>query len=412
MRRFVITFGFIAACLAVFAISCRPGSEGGNGVTARGGSPSIFLPPATAESRAPTILALFVTVSEPSEKFREPLEAKPLKYAETDARNIADDLHYLGVPRENVITLTQEKATGDGIISAVKDDLARRAQRHDTVFVFFFGHGTRRDGESHLAARDRLLSVKSLLKALGDVPADKLVFVMDACHSGEPGGPQFLPLSEEVSRAGKGVLIISSARAEQSAYESDALRGGVFSHYLSEVLRNSAKYDRNGDEWLDLTEIIEPVRQKVKAWAKSHEREQEPVDRLVHWTYSQTLLPVRKEWSVEVLAPVRTARVRVRFPTSAVARGDLILVVAPRNSPGQYWPQSQAVIRRGDQSPWEGMVYLGKDSTDVGGEFRVLLVPLDSALTQAMIERPGGGLVSPALNKLSIRAEHKVIRTR
>ncbi|MBD3341745.1 MAG: hypothetical protein GF353_21750, partial [Candidatus Lokiarchaeota archaeon] len=61
-----------------------------------------------------------------------------LKYPEKDARGMADLLRSQGF---EVITLYNQQATREAIISKMQDYIARKVKRNDRVVIFFSGHG-------------------------------------------------------------------------------------------------------------------------------------------------------------------------------------------------------------------------------------------------------------------------------
>lgn len=126
---------------------------------------------------------------------------RPLRFAAGDARDLATLLVQNGgyVP-EDVQLLVNDQATREAIYTALRS-LRSKVREEDTVVIFFSGHGTvgtARDGTSHYylvpydgrindlyrtAIRDDALE-----ELVGQLPSKKVIFVLDACHSGEIRG--------------------------------------------------------------------------------------------------------------------------------------------------------------------------------------------------------------------------------
>jgi hypothetical protein len=340
---------------------------------------------------------------------------KPLQYAQADARDLAAALEYLGVPAASITTLRNAAATTSGIREELRR-LARKAAAPDTLLVFFLGHGVAdAAGNSQLIAHDRPLPVKELLELLGEIPAERLFLIMDACASGQPGRPQFLDEWPTLSRSRGGLAWLSSARPGQAAYEASELGHGVFSDQLIRVLRHSARHDSNRDGKLDWNEIGESVQAEVKAWTRGLHHDQEPQFGTTHWTGVPTLLNVRNEWSVRVLNADRQARVEVRFPPHELARNEALwLLVAPRQD-DWYWPQHHAVMRAKDGPVSQQMVYLGEEHVGQGETFRILLIRADPALGQrlSVAQQIRRNLVGdPFRDEELLKAEVEVTRPR
>ncbi len=63
-----------------------------------------------------------------------------LRYAENDAREVAERLQKLGFPRANIVRLTGPKATRDAIVNSL-ERMDERMGPQDRLFVFAAGHG-------------------------------------------------------------------------------------------------------------------------------------------------------------------------------------------------------------------------------------------------------------------------------
>lgn len=182
---------------------------------------------------------------------------EPLLFATQDATRVADVLEDLGdIPSENIVRL---RDVDSDRLQASLDDLANRIERRkgeaETLLFFYYsGHGDA-DG-LHLSGTE--LGFGPLLEALGDVPVDVRVLVVDACQSGEltrlkgasPAEPFEIQADDRLDT--EGMAIITSSSIGEDAQESDRLQGGVFTHHFLSGLKGAA--DASGDHRVTLTE--------------------------------------------------------------------------------------------------------------------------------------------------------------
>jgi hypothetical protein len=146
---------------------------------------SLLTTPLVAQERVGRH-ALIIGVSQYQNPAASPLKGVP--YDVISAGKIADAM---GVPRSNQIVLQDDKADKASIIREL-DSLAKRVAPGDRVLVYFSGHGTRwpdaqgkcleglypYDGQSITHAE-----FAQHISPLGKI-ADKLITIVDACHSG------------------------------------------------------------------------------------------------------------------------------------------------------------------------------------------------------------------------------------
>ncbi len=168
-----------------------------------------------------------------------------------DARAIAEVLRNpqsCGYPPEQVTLLADTAASRPAILAAL-DTLAARVSAHDTVFVFYAGHGAHGDDGYYLTTHDTHMAGRKvavgtgireaeMIAKLRAIKAQRLLFIVNACHAGEispvlaPGeepqrpepveGLTGTPLPPEVTAAllgtGAGRVIISACRENQYAF--------------------------------------------------------------------------------------------------------------------------------------------------------------------------------------------------
>jgi uncharacterized caspase-like protein/Tfp pilus assembly protein PilF len=186
-----------------------------------------------------------------------------LKYSAKDARDFRDFLvNNAHFAPDHVRLLTDEKATKKNIEECYGDKwLPHVAAPEDLVVLYFSGHGSPSqsdtvEGINYLVAYD---TDKDSLYATGikiqdftnqlkkRVHTDRMVLVMDACHSGaaEATGAKGLFRAKNVSVdeivQGSGQFVICSSQPNQVSWESKKYANGVFTHYLIEGLKEKDK---------------------------------------------------------------------------------------------------------------------------------------------------------------------------
>lgn len=179
----------------------------------------------------------------------------PLRYAEADARRIADALAELGGFRGDRV-LVLRGPTPDAVQAALIDlnDRIRTRGEPALLVVFYSGHADARalhlgEGELPLGRLEQLVR--------GSAATFRLLIV-DACRSGaltrvKGGAPVAAPAIRLAERLpSDGVVFWTSSSANEDAQESEELRGSFFTHYLVSGLLGAA--DANGDGAVTLSE--------------------------------------------------------------------------------------------------------------------------------------------------------------
>lgn len=202
-------------------------------------------------------------------KFNDP--SINLKYASKDAKDFADylvrDAHF---SPDHIRMLLDEKATRENILSQLGDKwLPRIAGPDDLVVIFISSHGSpsqadvagvnyvvayNTDKNSLLATGIPLRDLTSMIKER--IHSDRVVLIMDACHSGAAVEEQQLAskglfrvtnFSADEIFQGTGQLVICSSQPNQVSWESKQYPNGVFTHCLLEGLRKSGTNTTIGD---------------------------------------------------------------------------------------------------------------------------------------------------------------------
>jgi tetratricopeptide (TPR) repeat protein len=232
--------------------------------------------------------ALLVGVS----KYKKP--ELSLQFADSDAAVFGSLLQSPrggGVPADQVMLLTDEKATTAAVRNGFQDFLKRRASKNDTVILLIAGHGTVEvpgsknafiltydsDPQDLKSTALPMAELRSLfddqLKKVG-----RVVLFVDVCKAGTIGSIQNTTVSADVQTLGdaEGDLFgLLASRPKEVSLEGPQFGGGhgVFSYFVMKGLEGAA--DENKDGSVDADELIKYVSQQVPAATmnKQHPRE-------------------------------------------------------------------------------------------------------------------------------------------
>ena len=186
------------------------------------------------------------------------VDTRPLRFASEDARKVHAVLTQLGGMASGDVTLMLNQTAGDfwralGDMEARIAEAKQRGER--SLFVLYYS-GHAKDGELRLG--ESRIPLDALKARLASAPADIRIGVFDSCHSGSvtrTKGARRAP-AFEIQTAGsedtRGLVLLSSASADEDAQESDEIGGSYFSHYLVSGLRGDA--DRSRDRRVTLSE--------------------------------------------------------------------------------------------------------------------------------------------------------------
>ncbi|MEX0967295.1 MAG: caspase family protein [Bacteroidia bacterium] len=209
-----------------------------------------------------------------------------LKCTKADAMafyNLLLNNAHAGFKPENVKLLLDQDATLLNLKKAVSGWLFQNASTESTVVVYFAGHGgqepdkvgSEKDGlAKYLLPYDcdktdlfsSALSNIEFDRLLKTIKARRLVFFMDACHSGglSRSGSRSIGIVEDVTKKlaeGEGRLVIASAKPNQLSWEDEKIGHGIFTYHLLEALEGKA--DTDGDGYVSIIEVYKYLEQKV-----------------------------------------------------------------------------------------------------------------------------------------------------
>jgi tetratricopeptide (TPR) repeat protein len=234
-------------------------------------------------------LALLIGIS----KYQKLPDSQWLQFAHADADLFHKHLTSPrggGLPPGDAVLLTNEKATTAAIRNSVQTFLKNRAGKEDTVIVFFAAHGIVETAsrQAFIVTYDSdpqdlpgtalpMADVQVLLQEKLTAVKRVIAFV-DVCRSGTIGTIRSSTVNSSVERLAEAegeIFGLMASRPKEFSFEGPQFGGGhgAFSHALIKGLSGSA--DKNGDKIVNVTEIIDFVRELVQ---KGTEDKQHPRD--------------------------------------------------------------------------------------------------------------------------------------
>lgn len=209
-----------------------------------------------------------------------------LKWSDKDATEFSTFLRYgLGLPENHYRILRNREATREKILDHL-GWLSMVANSGDRVYIFYSGHG--KENSPFLPYDSyNLLSLQSIKKALNKIDAQDVIVFADACHSGKLVGKgtkaavkreNLTGLSKgvvlEMGKARADLVIMTSAKGIQKAYELEGQKNSIFTYHLMKVLMDQNRHniiDRDKNGKITLHEVYQDVYRVV-----TNESQQEP----------------------------------------------------------------------------------------------------------------------------------------
>jgi peptidoglycan/xylan/chitin deacetylase (PgdA/CDA1 family)/uncharacterized caspase-like protein len=208
-----------------------------------------------------------------------------LQYAVNDAKGVKDLLiRKYRFKEQNIITLFNEQATREKILSALGDEMGNpeKVKKEDRVFVFYAGHGVTRKLPSgrdlgYIVPADadlqnyqgKAISMTNFQDISEAIPAKHLFFVMDSCYSGLALTRGAAGISgnfiREVSRRFARQMLTAGGADEQVA-DNGPHNHSVFTWTLLQGLEGQA--DLNGDGVITASELASYIGPSVSAISK------------------------------------------------------------------------------------------------------------------------------------------------
>jgi len=205
-------------------------------------------------------------------------------FAAHDARIVGQYLtKALGYPEENVVVLLNDQATKTSIEKFVEGWLANRAEKDDSVLIYFSGHGAPNPKTRHaylvpydgdpVFLEQTGYSLERLYDRLAALPAKEVVVVLDSCFSGAGGrsviAKGMRPIVTEFENPmlvnGRAVVLAASTGQQvSSAY--DAKGHGLLTYFFLKGLQGEG--DTNKDGAIELTELFNYLKPQVERIAR------------------------------------------------------------------------------------------------------------------------------------------------
>jgi tetratricopeptide (TPR) repeat protein len=220
--------------------------------------------------------------------------AKPdlsLQFADADAAvfgNLLQSPRGGGLPPDNILLLTDEKATTAAVRNGFQDFLRRRATKSDTVVILVASHGTVDAKNAFILTYDSdpqdlkstalpMAELQSLFEDQLNKVGRVLLFV-DVCKAGTIGTIKSDSVNSQVENF-KNVegelLAMMAGRRRELSLEGPQFGGGhgAFSYFVLKGLEGAA--DENGDGSVDGNELIRYVTNNVP---RATSEKQHPTD--------------------------------------------------------------------------------------------------------------------------------------
>ncbi len=211
---------------------------------------------------------------------------RPLEYAVSDMRALAEQLKAGGFQQDHVYVLT-DKAEKAALLPTKRnieerlDLVLSLVKPNDMVLVAFAGHGVEVGQTAYWCPTDAvvdgtadeiddtLVSVDSVYKKLGGCEASLRLIVADACRDDPRRERSSVPMKLDVvadalANPPDGILVLSSCGSREKSQEDSRFGHGVFTHFLLDGLRGSA--DADGDGRVVLSELFEHAGTKTKKY--------------------------------------------------------------------------------------------------------------------------------------------------
>ena len=198
-----------------------------------------------------------------------------LRYAASDARRLAEALQE-NLGKYYSSQSVKVRLDKDATISAIMSDLkaaVETASIEDTIVLSFAGHGFRGPNDGYYLTPagfrlDRITSTGlawSKIAALLQSARARVVVLLDSCQSGFTG-EQGLVTNDDAAAsllvgARSPMLVLAASKGRQDAEEHKRWGGGVFTFALANVLlRDRKKYDLNGNDAIEVSELYKALR--------------------------------------------------------------------------------------------------------------------------------------------------------
>jgi formylglycine-generating enzyme required for sulfatase activity len=220
-------------------------------------------------------------------------ELTDLKFAEDDVHALADLFSKAGVPRDNIVIMTQRAAAASKSRFNPRSDLIMKELRlvleelgpGDSIIVGFSGHGLQfkddptnyfcpMDANPDPEHKETLVSLPEVYRMLSKSKAATKLLLVDACRndplSATARAARRIEIETVYSRPPDvfdgGTVAIFSCSESQRAFEHPDLKSGVFFHFINRAFSGEA--DTDNDQVIDLLELELFTIKNVQKWSR------------------------------------------------------------------------------------------------------------------------------------------------
>lgn len=208
-----------------------------------------------------------------------------LKFAKNDAFDLNKLIESKFKKKEDRIILTDEKATKKAILNSL-DKIKNLAKIEDTVFIFIATHGEFMKGSNvtdyYIIPSDGIdgdseklietsISMEEIKKIVSEIKAEKKLIFIDTCYSGGMSRRDKYRVPKNIKEKifqnfeSENFIIITSSQANQTSFEVEKLKHGVFTNYLIKGLTGNVNH-KNGE--IDLFTLYPYIYKSVKEYAE------------------------------------------------------------------------------------------------------------------------------------------------
>jgi WD40 repeat protein len=234
------------------------------GVVSQRVGTQVTTPPAQEERPTLYVLAMGVT------KYRDSGLLGGVKYAASDARDVAEELKTAGVGLFKDLVV-RSLLDDDVVIAKITEtfkELAQRIKPTDVFVLYAAGHGAAQNGEYFFVPADldyendealaaRSLSGTRLQELVATIPATKTLVILDTCSSGTFADQPATRDAGEKAAIARLMRATNRTILASAAHDDVAIEGyhghGVFTYALLDGLQGKA--DSNRDHTVEVDEL-------------------------------------------------------------------------------------------------------------------------------------------------------------
>jgi hypothetical protein len=182
-----------------------------------------------------------------------------VKYAQHDADVVAKYWNAVGgIPAERIRRLFDSRALKSDLAETLEEWLPRQADATTVVYVFIAGRGLVDPStgavsvipfDGTAASPSRLYSLRRLQEALGKLPAQRAIVMVDLSLEhmpGQEGAGQAAPLWPQEEQGKERIMWMVGNRGVQDSHHFDLGQHGLFAYQLLKGLGGAGDVDRDG----------------------------------------------------------------------------------------------------------------------------------------------------------------------